>query len=438
MAGSGIVSLPDLSTATRAAAGDREKALAIAEAASRAAAAGFTRGRRSFIRIESSPALAKDVADGPLTGCVFSVKDNIDVAGQVTTCGSRVLEDAPPAAADAWIVDALKRVGAICIGKNTLHEFALGATGKNLRFGNTPNPYDKTRHVGGSSGGSTIAVADGEVHLAIGTDSGGSVRMPASFAGITGYKPTPGILPMHGVAGASWSMDCLGLLTRTAREMRLVWDALVPSSPREPSRKPRIAYLQDFSMGRVSAPVWSRYTATVERLRESGYDLHGVSIPGLDICPQICISVVYPEVASAHFELMRARPERYEQDIRALVALGELWSGRHYLDAQRARTVVRARLEDAIAGHDFLLTPSVAIQPLHFDETARVEGDPPGSALYPIMRFTVPFNVVSYPGISVHSGLDGDGLPVGLQVVARPRQDDALLALAAEIEARLA
>jgi aspartyl-tRNA(Asn)/glutamyl-tRNA(Gln) amidotransferase subunit A len=100
--------------------------------------------------------------------------------------------------------------------------------------------------------------------------------------------------------------------------------------------------------------------------------------------------------------------------------------------------VVRARLEDAIAGYDFLLTPSVAIQPLHFDETARVEGDPPGSALYPIMRFTVPFNVVSYPGISVHSGLDSDGFPVGLQVIARPCQDDALLALAGEIEARLA
>jgi aspartyl-tRNA(Asn)/glutamyl-tRNA(Gln) amidotransferase subunit A len=220
--------------------------------------------------------------------------------------------------------------------------------------------------------------------------------------------------------------------------MRMVWDAIVPQSGAADAKAPRIAYLHDHSMGRVAAPIWSHYLATIAKLRDAGFELQGVSVPGLEICPQVCVSVVYPEVASAHLELMRAHSHLYEQDVRALVALGELWSGRNYLDAQRIRTVVRARLEDAISEYDFLLTPTIAIQPLHFGETARVEGDPPGSALYPIMRFTVPFNVVSYPAISVRSGLDRDGLPVGLQVIARPRNDAALLATAEKLEQTLA
>lgn len=434
MARGDMTALPPLAEAIRSTAGDARKAFALARSAADAVAAGLAVDRRSFIKVAPSPATAAAAVSGPLTGCVFSVKDNIDVAGEVTTCGSRVLEAATPARKDAWIVKALKDTGAICIGKNNLHEFALGATGRNLRFGITPNPFDAGRHVGGSSGGSTIAVANGEVHLAIGTDSGGSVRMPASFAGIAGFKPTSGRLPMHGVAGASWSMDCLGLFTRSVDDLASVWNALNPAGDTAAPRPPRIAYLQDQSMGRVHPGVWAHYLATIDKLKRGGFALTGVSIPGLDVCPQICVSIVYPEVASAHYELMRAHPEKYEQDIRALVALGELWTGRHYLDAQRMRTVIRARLEDAIGPYDLLLTPSVAIQPPRFDEVPRVEGDPPGSALYPLMRFTVPFNVVSYPAVSVPSGLDGDGLPVGLQVIGRPRNDHALLAAARQVE----
>lgn len=434
MARNDMTALPSLPEAIRSVAGDARKAFALARAAAEAAAAGLADERRSFIKVAPSPATAAGAVSGPLSGCVFSVKDNIDIAGQVTTCGSRVLEAAAPAAKDAWIVKALKAAGAICIGKNNLHEFALGATGRNLRFGDTPNPFDAARHVGGSSGGSTIAVADGEVHLAIGTDSGGSVRMPASFAGIAGFKPTPGLLPMHGVAGASWSMDCLGLFTRSVGDIASVWQALSPAGSTSGRGAPRIAYLQDQSMGRVHKGVWAHYLATIDKLKRGGFALTGVSIPGIDICPQICVSIVYPEVASAHYELLRAHPEKYEPDIRALIALGELWTGRHYLDAQRIRTVVRARLEDAIGPYDLLLTPSVAIQPPRFGEVPRVEGDPPGSALYPLMRFTVPFNVVSYPAISVPSGLDGDGLPVGLQVIGRPHNDHALLHAAQHIE----
>jgi aspartyl-tRNA(Asn)/glutamyl-tRNA(Gln) amidotransferase subunit A len=371
---------------------------------------------------------------GPLVGCIFSVKDNIDVAGTITTCGSRVLENSMPASEDAWIVKALKRSGAQCIGKNNMHEFALGGTGYNFRFGTTPNPWDSTRHVGGSSGGSALAVANGEVHLAIGTDSGGSVRMPASLAGIVGFKPTAGVLPMRGVVGASWSMDCLGLFTRTVSDCRVVWKAIVPAEESLLGNRPRVAYLKDFSMGRVESAVWDTYLQTIEKIRTAGFELNGISIEGLEACPYVCVSIVYPEVASAHHELLRRCPELYESDIRGLISIGELWSARMYLDAQRIRTVLRARFERLIESYDALLTPTVPVQPPKFGEKSRVEGDPPGSPLYTMIRFTVPFNVMSYPAISLPAGLDRDNLPVGLQVVGKPGRDHSLLGIAEEIE----
>lgn len=390
----------------------------------------------SFISIASPPGSANEIVDGPLAGAVFSVKDNIDAAGVVTTCGSRVLENAPPARADASIVARLKALGASYAGKANMHEFALGATGLNDRFGPMPNPWAPDRIVGGSSGGSVIAVARGLVDVSIGTDSGGSVRMPASFAGVAGFKPTSGILPMDGVAGASWSIDCLGLTTRTAADMAFVWDALVPGQP-VPKSRHRIAYLMDQSMGRVADPVWEHYLGAIDKLRDAGFDLTGVSIPGLEACPRICISIVYPEVASAHRELMRSSPHLYEPDVRALVALGEIWSARNYIDAQRARNVIRERIEAAISSFDLLITPSVALQAPRFGEIPAVAGDPPGSALFPMMRFTVAFNVTSYPGMSVPSGLDADGLPTGLQVVGRPGADSDVVALAQRIEEAL-
>ena len=427
--------LPSLTDAIAMAGSDPRRALSIAlEARAQLRQPGGE--ARSFISSASIESVER-LTDGPLLGCVYSVKDNIDIAGMRTTCGSRVLENSPPSSEDAWIVKALNAAGARCIGKNNMHEFALGGTGFNARYGTTPNPWDATRHVGGSSSGSALAIAWGEVHLAIGTDSGGSVRMPASFAGIAGYKPTPGTLPMHGVAGASWSMDCLGLFTRTVADTVAVWGAIGPLDQDEPPARPRLAYLHDQSMGRVDARVWTRYLEAMETLRMGGFDLTGVSLPGFDIAPYVLVSVVYPEVASAHHELLRSHANLYEADIRGLVSVGEIWSGRNYIDAQRIRTVLRARLENIIAPYDGLLTPTVAMPPPKFCEIPRVEGDPPGSPLYPVIRFTVLFNVISYPAISLPAGLDENGLPVGLQVIGRPRRDRALLGMALEIERSL-
>lgn len=416
--------------------GDPKRAVALARRAAAAVREG-DRDIHAFITVVDDPALGDDPAAGALLGCIYSVKDNIDVGGLPTTCGSRLLEDRRPAD-DAWVVTALKAQGAQCIGKNNMHELALGATGVNPWFGTTATPWDRTRSAGGSSGGSALAVACRQVHVSLGTDSGGSVRIPAAMCGVVGFKPTAGALPLRGVEGAALSMDSLGIFATQLGDLRRVWDAIGPQSPRRKSRRRlRLAYLHDDSMGRVDSRVWERYIAAVEILRRGGLELTGISMPGFAAAPYVCISIVYPEIASLHHILVRERPDLYSGDIRALIYLGELWSAPNYVDAQRLRTVLRNRLRELLDPYDAILTPTVAIQPPRIGEKAQVEGDPPGSELYTFMRFTVALNVTGYPAVSVPAGLDREGLPVGLQAIGRPREDAALLDVAQRIESLL-
>ena len=428
------MALPNLTDSLTMAASDPTKAAAIARAAC-AAVAPHGGEYRSFISVAAGAAPELNRASDDLLGCVFSAKDNIDAVGFATTCGSGVFAAAPPAAKDSWIVAALKRSGAQCIGKNNMHEFALGATGANALFGSTINPWDKSRNVGGSSGGSASAVALRQVHVSLGTDSGGSVRMPASFTGIVGFKPTPGVLPMSGVAGEAWSIDCLGLFTATVADLSRVWSAIVPRKPPPTRKRLFFAYLFDDSMGKVDSIVWEKYMENIEKLRKSGAELTPISIRGFDACPYVCMSVIYPEVASSHYQIIRQRPREYDQQIRALIALGELWSSRNYVDAQRLRTVLRDRFAAIIAPFDAVLTPTVPIQPPRIGEPAQVAGDPPGQSLYTLIRFTALGNVIGYPGISVPAGIDRDGLPTGLQIMGRPGADEALLEIGREVEA---
>lgn len=425
--------IPDLAQALASSSGNAAKAAALAKAISGTVAPDGGEFK-SFIAVDPTPKPDPQRQSDTLLGCMFGLKDNIDAAGFRTTCGARILADAPSATADSWIAAALKGAGATLIGKNNMHEFALGATGANPLFGTTINPWDRGRNVGGSSGGSASAVALRQVHVSVGTDSGGSVRMPASFTGITGFKPTPGMLPMTGVAGESWTLDCLGLFTATVADLQTVWDAVIPREQESVVGPIRLAYLNDESMGRVEPIVWKSYQAAITKLRESGLDLTPISITGFDVCPYVCISIVYPEVASWHYELMREKPQLYDPHIRALLCLGEFWSSRNYLDAQRLRSVLRHRLAKLMAPYQAVLTPTVPIQPPRLGEAAQVAGDPKDQSLYTLIRFTVLLNVTSYPGISVPSGLDDDGLPTGLQIMARPGEDYALLDIARRIE----
>jgi aspartyl-tRNA(Asn)/glutamyl-tRNA(Gln) amidotransferase subunit A len=432
------VALPDLASAVAQARSGPDSAERIAAEA--IAALQVDGGRfKSFISVAATPTKNVPLTSRELLGCVFSVKDNIDVAGMRTTCGSSVLIDAPPARQNAWIVSALEAAGAVCIGKNNMHEFALGATGENRAFGTTANPWDERRSVGGSSGGSANAVALRQVHLAIGTDSGGSVRQPGCFAGIVGFKPTMAALPMAGVAGSCWTLDCLGLFTTQVSDLARVWSVLVAHDRAQvtaPARL-RVGYLSDDSWGRADSEVWRHYLAAVGRLQESGFETVPLSMPGFNDSIYVAMVVAYAEVASQHVELIRNKPELYDQAIRGLIALGEVWSSRLYLDAQRLRPVLRRRFAAIAAPFDALLTPTVAIQPPTIGIPPRVNGDSEGHDLYTFSRFTVPLNVIGYPAISIPCGLDNDGLPIGIQIIGKPGQDLVLLRIAQRAEETL-
>lgn len=426
------MSIPEFHAALDACKAEPDLALAIARNAVRAIRESEP-DPQSFIHVPNEPAA---VQPGPLLGCVYSVKDNIDVLGLPTTCGSRLFEQ-QIATSDAAVVEDLRAAGALCIGKNNMHELALGATGVNLRFGTATNPWDSRRIAGGSSGGSAVAVSLRQVHMALGTDSGGSVRIPAAMCGVVGFKPTGGAISLDGVQGAAWSIDHVGIMAPRVDVVTAVWDTLHPPTSSERYGGPRLAYLADDSMGRVSPNVWATYMSAIERLERSGFDLVGISLPNLTAAPYICVSVVYPEIASQHHDLVRASPDLYSDDIRALVYLGELWSGRNYLDAQRLRMTMQADYRKRTDRFDAILTPTVAVQPPLFNEPAHVPGDAPDSALYTAMRFTVPFNAIGYPAISVPAGTDPEGLPFGLQVVGKPNQDRQLLQIAQKVEDEL-
>jgi aspartyl-tRNA(Asn)/glutamyl-tRNA(Gln) amidotransferase subunit A len=187
-------------------------------------------------------------------------------------------------------------------------------------------------------------------------------------------------------------------------------------------------------MGRVEPGVWSRYLAAIEQLQEAGNVLTPISMPGFQDCPFIAMTIAYAEVASLHHELLRTKAPLYDQQIRGLICLGDVWSSRHYLDAQRLRSIFRRRFADIQSSFDAVLTPSVAINAPKIGETAHVHGDPPAQGLYTVMRFTVLFNCTGHPAISVPSGLDGDGLPNGVQLIGRPGKDAELLEMAQRVE----
>ena len=187
-------------------------------------------------------------------------------------------------------------------------------------------------------------------------------------------------------------------------------------------------------MGPVDPRVWERYQESVDSLKRANFNLTGVSIEGFETAPHVALSVAYPEIASSHMELMRSSAKLYDPAILALLYLGELWSGRNYLDAQRARSLLRHRFWKLISPFDVVLTPTVAAQPPLIGQPAKVEGDSKGTELSTLMRFTVPFNVTGYPAISVPAGLDSDGLPVGLQLIGKPNSDTSLLKIARQVE----
>ena len=378
----------------------------------------------------------------PLGGIPVAVKDLYDVAGSVTTAASPTRREAPAAREDSHVVAALRQAGAIILGKTVLHELAFGVTGVNPHFGTPPNPWGRDRVPGGSSSGSAVAVAIGGTPLALGSDTGGSIRLPAALCGISGHKPTYGFVSKRGVFPLSLNLDHAGPMARSARDCAIMLDVIAGYDPRDPYCPPgeRVRTrerLEDPIAGRtIAIPDDGHFSdlqpavgAAVERaareLEKLGAVTVTVPLPWAGPAFANNSAMVPAEAAHVHRELLEdpVGVEQLSPDTGARLRAAASTSALQYQEFldRRARFVRAAEL--LLSENDLLLTPSC------YRTAGGLEGADSRRYLRDV-AFTGIFDQTGQPSISVPCGFDPDGLPIGLMLTARRWRDDLVLAAA--------
>src|SRR5438132_8589721 len=375
---------------------------------------------------------------GALLGVPIAIKDLYATRGVRTTAGSRILRDWVPSA-DAALVTRLRAAGAVLFGKTNLHEFAYGVTTANPWWGVARNPRDVRRSPGGSSGGSAIAVVAGLCAAALGSDTGGSIRIPASLCGCAGLKPTYGLLPLDGVVPLGWSLDHAGPLARTVEDAGILLDALSggrawKQAQRVTTRGLRVGILHDSVVKPVQPGVSRLVQEAAAALGRNGLRIRDVRVPEMAWTVVTQLVTLRAEASAAHARWIRARPRSYGPDVRIRRQLGALSTGAGHV----TRQPMRAKIKDAVRGIfdeiDVLLLPTTPITaPVVGERTVRWRtGEEPVDGA--LVRLTAPFNLTGVPALSVPYG-EVSGLPVGLQLVGRWNDEARVLAVGRLIEA---
>ncbi|MEA2636696.1 MAG: aspartyl-tRNA(Asn)/glutamyl-tRNA(Gln) amidotransferase subunit [Chloroflexota bacterium] len=374
---------------------------------------------------------------GALLGVPIAVKDLFATRATRTTAGSRILKDWVPSR-DAAAVAQLRAAGAIIFGKTNLHEFAYGVSTANPWWGVARNPRDPTRSPGGSSGGSAIAVVAGLCAGALGSDTGGSIRVPASLCGCVGFKPTFGAIPLDGAIPLGWSLDHAGPLARTVADAGLLLDVLTGMDAgrrarRVSTRGLRVGVLKGPIVQKAQPRVLHQVDAAADALRRRGLRVREVTIPQMEWTVATQLVTLRAEASAVHSRWIRTRPRAYGADVRTRLQLGVLVGGADYLLAQRMRGRLRTAIGRVFQDVDVLLLPTTPITaPVIGDRTVRWHNgeEPVDGAL---VRLTAPFNLTGLPALSVPFGYAG-GLPVGVQVVGPWMNEARVLAVGRLIE----
>ena len=378
---------------------------------------------------------------GPLHGIPLSLKDLIDQKGVPTTAGSLVRRD-HVADCDAVVTQRLREAGAVFVGKTNLHEFAFGTTSEDSGFGPVRNPHDPSRSPGGSSGGSAVAVATGMSLGTIGTDTGGSIRIPAAACGIVGLKAEWGHISAAGVVPLSRQLDHVGPLAASVADAWLLYNALhkhseqvgdaLDAAPLEGLRFGRFSgYLSD----RLDADVEHRVRETIALLQQRGATVVDVALPHAEDIAAIYLHLVFGDAAEYHARTLMSRPQDYTTPVRLRLEMARYVLAEDYIRALRGKALIANEVDRALDGVDALVLPSLAIPaPPLGAATMPVKGGP--EAVRSLMlRCTQPFNLSGHPAISLPCGRTPAGLPIGLQLVGHKGRTPALVqaALAAEL-----
>ena len=398
----------------------------------------------------------------PLAGVPFAVKDNLCTEGMITTCASRMLENwRPPYCATA--VAHLQNAGMHLLGKTNLDEFAMGCSTQTSFFGSTHNPWNLSHTPGGSSGGSAAAVASGEVPCALGTDTGGSIRQPAAFCGVTGLKPTYGRISRYGLIAFASSMDQIGPIARSAAECAALFAEMAVPDPRDatsvgpPSPKPFQADIRSLQGMRIGLPrsFWGNELSEAVRnavlqmanlLQQMGASVEELEFPLLSLARPAYYILSSVEASSnlARYDgirwghrtasassleeqYVRSRTEGFGSEVKERILLGyQMLSGTyyqtHYQKACRVRTQIRAAFDQIFRRYDLLLTPTTpAAAPLLAEQKST------GSLSDSSDLYTIPANLAGLPALSVPCGFTGDGLPIGAQLMGNCFSDELVL-----------
>jgi len=372
---------------------------------------------------------------GPLQGIPVALKDLFDRAGVVTTAGSRLLRNA--AATDAAVTARLRAVGAVFVGKTNLHEWAFGVTTDNPHFGPARNPFAPERIPGGSSGGNAVALATGMCFSSIGSDTGGSIRIPASLCGIVGLKPTSGRVSLRGAVPLSWTLDHAGPMARTVRDVAITLAAIAGHDPADPgsvdhpvedylggleggARGIRIGLAVPYFFEQADPEVTRAVRAAARVLEMAGASVTEIALPRTGELRETQRTILGADAAAFHRERIAAHRDGYGRDVAARIDAGLAVTGAEYAAARRTRDELIRAFDDVFDTLDLLVLPTTpTVAPLR-------EGADAVAAAARLTGLTSPFNLTGLPAISIPCGRDGAGLPIGLQLVSR-RWGEALL-----------
>jgi len=384
---------------------------------------------------------------GLLQGIPVSVKDLIRVQGTRTTGGSRVLLEAPVDLHDAWVVNRLRAAGAMIVGKTNLHEFAIGDPDPTGPFGLVQNPRRIGWHPGSSSSGAGAAVAAGLGVVAIGTDTGGSVRIPASLCGAVGLKPTAGRISLEGIIPLSWTLDTVGPLARRVKDAAVVFDALRnPGSMKTEDdflkllnqnvRGTRVGVPRSEFYETVQPAVWDAFEGTLRGLRELGCQLIDFEPPSLPEMVGLTVTIMQVE-GSAYHERHRQVDHLYGGNFRERIFPGRELKALTYLQARERQKELQREWLNLSGGFEVMVAPATpAVAPPHGVGTVEIRG-----SLVPfreaLSRLTRPFNFLGWPSLCLPNGINDEGLPTGVQIAGPPDSEGRLLLLGHHLEQAL-
>lgn len=380
--------------------------------------------------------LAGGVDRGPLHGIPIAHKDLMWTKGVRTTSGSKIFADFVPDA-DAAVVEKLAEAGAVMVGKAGLHELAYGITSDNPHFGAIRNPRNPEHSPGGSSGGSAVAVATGMAFVATGTDTGGSIRVPASFCGVAGLKPTYGLVDRAGVQPLGLSLDHVGPLARTVDDIRIALDAMSDPVRRKPApasiREIRIGLPENFYFDTVAPDVKAAVLGAAHRAEELGARVIPVQVPDVEALNRAGLVILLSEAAAVHQASLHRRGD-FGSDVLALLDQGSLIPAADYVNAQRLRKLLLTEFHSLFRGIDCLLTPTTPITAPRIGQTEITLDGVAHDTRMLTTRFVRGFNVLGFPALSIPCGSSSEGLPIGLQMIARPFEENLLLMLGEALE----